>query len=96
MVAGPSQVRPPKGARLERWKAAVGVKVRVDKILSLPQGLVLGLSVHGPKDSWVRFAKLEVPWSEVPKNAIEDYWSWADRDERNDPQQDEALPLDWG
>jgi hypothetical protein len=72
------------------------MKVRVDKILSLPSGLVCGLAICGPKDSWVRFAKIEIPWAEVPRTLVEDYWVWLDRDERNDISIEEDTPLDWG
>jgi hypothetical protein len=70
------------------------VRLRLDKITSTPRGLVMGVQVRGPKDSWVRFAKLEVPWSEVPQHVVDDWWKWHDHDEI-EVDLDVALPLDW-
>lgn len=76
-------------------RKAVTVKIRLEKAAPSPSGLVLGVSVHGPRDSWIRFALLEVPYSELPATLVDDYWSWADRDSR-EWDDDDALPLDWG
>lgn len=71
------------------------MRLLVDTITSSPSGLVLGVQVRGPKDSWLRFAVVEVPWPLIPPHVLDDYWAWADRDERLDLV-DDALPMDWG
>lgn len=71
------------------------MKVRLDQMTSTPSGLVMGVQIRGPKDSWIRFAVLEVPWESVPRYVIDDYWSWADRDEIVSKLEDVPLDLDW-
>jgi len=71
------------------------VKITVEQITPLPQGLVMGCQVRGPKDSWVKFVLVRVPYAEIPPSAIDAYWKWWDRDER-ELDEDQALPLDWG
>jgi len=69
------------------------MKVKLDKVPSTPSGLVMGVLIHGPKDSWVRFAILEVPWEMVTEQVILEYWKYKDRDER---EIDYDIPLDLG
>jgi len=71
------------------------MRLRLEKISTSPSGLVLGVQVIGPKEAWIRFALLQVPWADVPLFAIEEYWAWADRLER-EIDRDSPLPLDWG
>lgn len=71
------------------------MKLRLEKIATTPSGLVMGVQVRGPRDSWLRFAILTVPYSEIPLHVIDEYWEWLDRDER-EVNLDVALPLDWG
>lgn len=47
------------------------MEVNVDKIVVTPSGIWFGLQIHGPKKSWVRFAKVLVPADTIP---------WADID----------------
>lgn len=70
------------------------MKVRLSQATTSPNGLVFGVQIHGPRDSWVRFGILEVPWESVPPEALVRYTAWLDRDERL-PLEDEPLPLDW-
>jgi predicted nucleotidyltransferase len=56
--------------------------------------MVMGVCIAGPKDSWIRFAVLEVPWDAIPKYVMDDYWAWLDRDER-EIDLDTPLALDW-
>ena len=72
------------------------MKVRVDKITSTPNGLVMGLQIRGPADSWLRFALLEVPWSSLTPEDVARAYAYWDR-EREDVEDDEylTLPLDW-
>lgn len=71
------------------------MRLQVDKITSTPSGLVMGVKVHGPGNAWLKFAILTVPWEVVPPSVVDDYWGWADRDER-EVDLDEPLNLDWG
>ena len=71
------------------------MRLRLEKIASTPSGLVMGVSVRGPKDSWIRFAILNVPYGEIPPSVVDEYWNWMDRYER-EVDTDLALPLDWG
>lgn len=71
------------------------MKIRLDQMTSTPSGLVMGVQIHGPKDSWIRFGVLEVPFGSVPKYVLDDYWRWLDRDERP-VDLDTPLALDWG
>ena len=70
------------------------VKIRLQQITPSPNGLCMGVQIHGPRDSWVRFGLLEVPWSEVPQSVIDAWWAYQDRDERV-PCEDTPLALDW-
>lgn len=70
------------------------MKIRVVQVTSTSQGLVLGLQVRGPRDSWVKFGLVEVPWREVPNHVIDDFWKWHDRDEIVSDIET-PLPLDW-
>lgn len=70
------------------------MKVRLDKVSPTPSGLVMGVLVHGPKDSWVRFALLEVPWASLDPSLIDAYWEWSQKEER-DEQEDTPLAFDW-
>jgi len=70
------------------------MKVRLDKISPTPSGLVCGVLVHGPKDSWVRFAILEVPFAAIDPAVIQQYWEWTQKEERDD-HEDTPLAFDW-
>jgi hypothetical protein len=70
------------------------MKLRFQQITSTPLGLRMGVQIHGPKDSWVRFGVLEVPWGEIPPTVVDEYWKYMDRDERA-YDVDQALPLDY-
>jgi hypothetical protein len=70
------------------------VKIRLDQIATTPSGLVMGVQVRGPGDSWLRFAILDVPYQQIPRHVVEDYWRWLDRDERVEDL-DDALPLEF-
>ena len=59
------------------------MKLRLEQISSTRSGLVCGVHIKGPADSWVRFALLEIPWSAVPPETIAEFWRWYDRDERD-------------
>ena len=71
------------------------MKIRLDQITSTPKGMVMGVQIRGPKDSWLRFAILEVPFDSIPAYVIDDYWEWMSRKERPEDL-DAPLPLDWG
>lgn len=71
------------------------MKLRLEKISSTPSGLVMGVQIRGPRDSWVRFAILSVPYADIPPSVVDEYWSWMDRDER-DVAAELTLPLEWG
>lgn len=52
------------------------MEVNVDKIVVAQSGIWLGLQIHGPKKSWVRFAKVLVradiiPWEELDALRLE-------------------------
>lgn len=71
------------------------MKIRLEKAAPSPNGLICGVSVHGPRDSWIRFAVLHIPYAEFPPGMVDAYWAWADRDER-EFDVDVPLELDWG
>lgn len=50
--------------------------------------------MQGPKNSWLRFAILQVPFESIPPEFLMNYTAWLDRGEI-DLDRDEALPLDW-
>lgn len=95
MVAGPRWLYSPRRGPLEPHRKAATVKIRLQQIITSPSGLVMGVQIRGPKDSWVRFAVLEVPWAEVPRHFADDFYKWMDRDEV-EVEYDAPLPLDWG
>lgn len=70
------------------------MRLRLDKIAPTPSGLVCGVAVQGPKNSWLRFAILQVPFESIPPEFLMNYTAWLDRGEI-DLDRDEALPLDW-
>lgn len=70
------------------------MKVRLDKMTPTPSGLVMGVLVHGPKDSWVRFALLEVPFDSIPEDFVNLYWEWSQKEERRDDE-DTPLAFEW-
>lgn len=55
----------------------------------------MGVQIHGPKDSWLRFAVLDVPYEMIPSYVIAEYHKWLDR-ERECDEWDDPLPLAWG
>jgi hypothetical protein len=69
------------------------MKLRLDQMTSTPQGLVMGVQIRGPKDSWIRFAVLEVPWESVPRYVVDDWWRWKDAQTGED-WADLPLPFD--
>lgn len=71
------------------------MRISLDGMTTSPQGIHCGVIIRGPKDSWVRFAVLDVPWESIPEDLVEAYWRWTDRDEIADAA-DEPLALDWG
>ena len=71
------------------------MRVRLNAITSTPSGFRCGVQIHGPKDSWVRFGILEIPFESVTEECWHDWWKWNDRDER-DVDLDAPLPMDWG
>ena len=71
------------------------MKLRLEKITSTPSGLVVGVQVRGPADTWIRFAILSIPFDQIPHTVTDDYWKWIDRDEK-EIEADLALPLNWG
>jgi hypothetical protein len=73
------------------------MKVRVQEIHPTPSGLVMGVQIRGPKDSWVRFAQVEVPWASVGLPVIEAWQRWYDAEMARE-QEDLDVPLDlvWG
>lgn len=71
------------------------MRLRLEKISSTPSGLVMGVQIQGPKEAWIRFAILNVPFGEIPPDVVDEYWKWMDRDERA-VEADLSLPLDWG
>lgn len=54
----------------------------------------MGVQIRGPKDSWLRFAVLEVPWESVPEWVVKDYEAWK-RQDRTQHLLETALPLHW-
>lgn len=70
------------------------MKLRLQKATSTPTGLVMGVQIRGPRDSWVRFAVLEVPWEHVPGAFVQDYLHWSEVEDL-DYGAEEPLPLDW-
>jgi hypothetical protein len=70
------------------------VRLKLELMTTTPQGLVMGVQIHGPKDSWLRFGVLEVPWESVPRYVVDDYYKWYDRDSRFE-ESDVPLPLDF-
>lgn len=71
------------------------MKLRLDKMASTPKGLVVGVQIHGPKDSWLRFGLLEIPWDSVEDSIVEQYLAWKDKDERLDQLDTPMLFEDW-
>jgi hypothetical protein len=70
------------------------MKVTVDTVTSTPKGLVLGVQLWGPADSWVRFAKVEIPWRLVGERDMAEFYAYLDR-ERVEDEEDglqEVLP----
>jgi len=70
------------------------MKIRLDQMTSTPKGMTMGVQIRGPKDSWLRFAVLEVPWESVPSYVLDDYWAWKDKAERT-TDLDIPLMSDW-
>lgn len=65
------------------------MKVRVDTINSSPSSLFLGVQIHGPRDSWLRFAEIEIPFSQIPWETV---WQIREHWELRIPEgQDESL-----
>lgn len=66
------------------------IEATADTILPTPSGLVVGLTLKDSKSGWVKFCRLDVPWSlmtyEVARSAAE----YADR-ERATAQHDAPL-----
>lgn len=54
----------------------------------------MAVQIRGPKNSWIRFGILEVPYSEIPEDALAAYWIWHDRDSAAEDLE-VPLPLDW-
>ena len=71
------------------------MKIRLEKIVPTPSGLVCGVLVHGPKDSWLRFALLEIPFDSLGDECLQAYWDWQSREPR-DLAEDTPLAFDWG
>ena len=69
------------------------MKLRLEQIASTRSGLVCGVHIKGPKDSWVRFALLEIPWASISQEVIAEYYHWYDRDER-DYEEDTPLAFE--
>lgn len=60
------------------------LEVKVDTVLATSEGLVLGAQVVGPKNAWIRFTQVQVPWGLVSYEllqAIEDNMSRTWREE---------------
>jgi len=47
------------------------MKLRLEQVTASPTSLVLGVVIEGPKEAWIRFAVLSVPYERVPYAAIE-------------------------
>lgn len=70
------------------------MKITATQVLPTRSGLVVALSVQGPKKAWIRFATVEVPWSMITPEVVSSvYRSW-DR-ERADDGEDQPLPMDF-
>lgn len=70
------------------------MKLRLEKITSTHSGLVMGVQIHGPKDSWIRFGLLEVPWSCVDENLLDAFYVWRQCEDR-ELVEDTPLAFDW-
>lgn len=70
------------------------MKITVEQITSDPPFLRIGVVIHGPKDSWMRFALLRLDFkalpSELPRQILERRAL-----EVGEDFEDDALPLDW-
>lgn len=93
-MAGLKWFDSPRRGPLRSHRTAETMRLRLEKITSTPSGLVCGVQIRGPKDTWLRFAILTIPFDQIPATVLDDYWRWTDREER-DVQRDEALPLNW-
>ena len=72
------------------------MKMRVTEILPTPSGLVLGVQVRGPKDSWLKFAQLEVPWESVDRSVIEAWSAFYERQRAREIEDlDVPIEYDW-
>jgi len=70
------------------------MKISPTSLHSTPNGLVVGVTIHGPQGSWVRFSVLRIPWPMVPIVVMEDWARWLEHD-RGQDMTDEELGLDW-
>lgn len=70
------------------------MKIDLEQVQTSPTSLRLGVVIRGPKDSWMRFAILDVPFAQIPSWCIDDYWAWLDRRETADVV-DDPLPIDF-
>lgn len=70
------------------------MRLRLEQMTSTPSGLVMGVQIRGPKDSWIRFAVLEVPWDSVPRYVMDDYYKWESRASVGEDQGEPTL-MDW-
>lgn len=70
------------------------MKITATQVLPTRSGLVVALSVHGPKGAWLRFATVEVPWSMITPEVVSATYAAWDR-ERADDGEDDPLPLDF-
>lgn len=68
------------------------MEVRVDKIVTSPSGIWLGLQILGPRRSWVRFAKVLVPADRIPWRELDAMRARADEIEPSEV--DEPLWVD--
>lgn len=66
------------------------MEIRVDRVSLTPSSLRVSCVVHGPQDSWVKFAEVFVPLTLIPWNGVRDALM---RDEVYDPQEETTAPL---
>jgi hypothetical protein len=51
--------------------------------------------VAGPKDSWIRFAVLEIPFDQIPRGLFEAFWAWEEQQRMETLEDlDEPLPFE--
>jgi len=53
------------------------MEVKIDTIVPTPSSLLLGGVIHGPKDSWQKFVTIELAWSTMSYEVIQQIHEFA-------------------